>query len=72
MFPKRVIASIHVAIQVIIPTLLLPGCLVNAVKNERLDLLEVLLRKAELLEREVNPPPFQILFRTFKQVHIKF
>jgi len=34
--------------------MMLPGCLVNAVEKERLDLLEVLLGKAELLEREVK------------------
>jgi len=35
--------------------MLLPGCLVSAMGNERLDILEVLLGKADMLEREVNP-----------------
>jgi len=35
--------------------MLLPGCLVSAMEDERLDILEVLLGKADMLEREVNP-----------------
>jgi len=34
--------------------MLLPGCLVCAVENERLDIVELLLGKADILEREVN------------------
>merc|ERR1719233_216873 len=34
--------------------MLLPGCLACALENERLDIVELLLGKADILEREVN------------------
>ena len=34
--------------------MMLPDCLINAVESEHLDLLEVLLGNADLLEREVK------------------